>query len=173
MGQEWAASTPFQYFTDHEPHLGRLVTEGRRSEFSGFAAFRDPATRAKIPDPQAETTFQRSKLHWEEIGEPRHAATLLLYREFFRLRRESPALHDRSRDNMQVRLTGDGMIELVFGKAGAEQCVVRVDLIGGHDSPRFEASRTWELLLSSNENRFGGDDAPPFAQPEVRVYRAA
>ena len=29
MGQEWAASTPFQYFTDLEPELGRAVTEGR------------------------------------------------------------------------------------------------------------------------------------------------
>ena len=33
MGQEWAATSPFLYFTDHEPRLGRLVTEGRRREF--------------------------------------------------------------------------------------------------------------------------------------------
>ena len=39
QGQEWAASTPFLYFTDHNEELGRLVTEGRRKEFAGFAAF--------------------------------------------------------------------------------------------------------------------------------------
>src|SRR5690606_31763313 len=51
MGQEWAASTPFLYFTDHPTELGRLVTEGRRKEFEGFSAFRDPARRTAIPDP--------------------------------------------------------------------------------------------------------------------------
>ena len=45
MGQEWAASTPFQYFTDHEPELGRLVTEGRRREFARFEAFARRGTR--------------------------------------------------------------------------------------------------------------------------------
>ena len=43
MGQEWTASTPFLYFTDHNEALGRLVTEGRRREFGRFAAFADPA----------------------------------------------------------------------------------------------------------------------------------
>jgi len=173
MGQEWAASTPFQYFTDHEPQLGRLVTEGRRLEFSGFAAFRDPATREKIPDPQAEATFLRSKLRWDELGAEPHASTLRLYREFLRLRSESTALRARARDNLRVLLTDDGIIELVFGKAGAEQCLLLVDLLGGHHLPSLGHGRTWELLLSSNEKRFGGDEAPPFAQPEVRAYRAA
>src|SRR5215468_995564 len=43
MGQEWAACSPFCYFTDHEPQLGRNVTEGRRKEFAQFSEFRDPA----------------------------------------------------------------------------------------------------------------------------------
>ena len=46
MGQEWAASSPFQYFTDLEPGLGALVTEGRRREFEDFPEFTDPAARA-------------------------------------------------------------------------------------------------------------------------------
>ncbi|HEU0302613.1 MAG TPA: malto-oligosyltrehalose trehalohydrolase, partial [Longimicrobium sp.] len=57
MGQEWAASTPFQYFTDHPAELGKLVTEGRRREFGRFSAFADPAVRERIPDPQAASTF--------------------------------------------------------------------------------------------------------------------
>jgi maltooligosyltrehalose trehalohydrolase len=173
MGQEWAASTPFLYFTDHKPQLGRLVAEGRRAEFRGFAAFHDPAAREKIPDPQAEATFLRSKLCWDEVGAEWHATTLQLYREFLRLRRASPALRERTRDNMQVLLPSDGIIELVFGKVETEQCFVLVDLLGRHPMPSLEGSRKCELLLSSNEKRFGGDDAPPFAQPEVRVYRAA
>src|SRR5690606_34312305 len=60
MGQEWAASTPFLFFTDHEPELGEQVVRGRREEFKGFAAFCDEAARERIPDPQAEATFLRS-----------------------------------------------------------------------------------------------------------------
>ena len=92
QGQEWAASTPFLYFTDHNAELGRLVTEGRRKEFAGFAAFSDPEAVKRIPDPQAESTFNASKLNWDEMGEGMHAQTLALYREALRLRREEPAL---------------------------------------------------------------------------------
>ena len=62
QGQEWASSSPFQFFTDHNAELGKLVTEGRRREFGKFKAFNDPAIREKIPDPQAESTFTNSKL---------------------------------------------------------------------------------------------------------------
>ncbi len=169
MGQEWAASTPFQFFTDHEAQLGRLVTEGRRSEFSGFAAFRDPAARARIPDPQAETTFQQSKLRWDEIKESRHAVILLLYREFLRCRRELQARREPSRDNLRLLAAGDGLIHLRFGRPGAEKFLVVVDLVGGHTAPPLDG---WELRLSSNEKRFAGDESAPFARPEVRVFRA-
>ena len=66
MGQEFAASTPFLFFTDFNPELGRLVTEGRRSEFAAFRAFADPDVRDSIPDPQAEATFLASKLDLDE-----------------------------------------------------------------------------------------------------------
>jgi maltooligosyltrehalose trehalohydrolase len=49
MGQEWAASTPFLFFTDHPPELGRLVTKGRRREFRRFTAFADPSSRERFP----------------------------------------------------------------------------------------------------------------------------
>jgi maltooligosyltrehalose trehalohydrolase len=86
MGQEWAASSPFQFFTDHHEELGRAVTIGRRSEFARFKAFSDPATRDRIPDPQAAETFLRSKLDWTEIDREPHAAVLNLYRDLLHLR---------------------------------------------------------------------------------------
>jgi maltooligosyltrehalose trehalohydrolase len=54
-----------------------MVTAGRRNEFSGFSAFSDPATREQIPDPQAESTFLRSKLDWSEREQ--NQETLALY----------------------------------------------------------------------------------------------
>lgn len=172
MGQEWGASSPFQYFTDHAPHLGRLVTEGRRQEFSGFIAFRDPVARARIPDPQDEKTFLCSKLRWEEIGEEEHAGVLRLYREFLKLRRHLPALRNRSRGEYQVFEPSDGIIRLLFGKPEGAQCLVLADLVGGHTMPRLDKTRDWQPLLASNEERFGGNDGPPFSQPEVRVLEA-
>ena len=92
MGQEWAASTPFLYFTDHHSELGRLVTEGRRREFAAFAAFADPARRERIPDPQAESTFAASRLRWDERTQEPHASTWRWYQRLLWLRRTHPAL---------------------------------------------------------------------------------
>src|SRR5690606_35197220 len=68
MGQEWAASTPFLYFTDHPEPLGSMVTEGRRKEFQHFSAFSDPEALERIPDPQAEGTFRRCILDRSECA---------------------------------------------------------------------------------------------------------
>ena len=79
-GQEWAASTPFLFFTDHNAELGRKVTEGRRREFHQFAAFREPAARERIPDPQRIESFLNSKLSWGEKESELHRSALRLYR---------------------------------------------------------------------------------------------
>ena len=76
MGEEWAASTPFLFFSDFGGELARAVTEGRRREFAAFPAFADPAARELIPDPEAPETFAASRLRWEERGEPDHARML-------------------------------------------------------------------------------------------------
>jgi maltooligosyltrehalose trehalohydrolase len=83
QGEEWAASTPFQYFTDHEnPELARAVSEGRRREFVQFGWRPD-----EVPDPQDMATFERSRLNWQEIDEPIHAEMLAWYRELVAYRR--------------------------------------------------------------------------------------
>jgi malto-oligosyltrehalose trehalohydrolase len=60
MGEEFGATTPFFFFTDHHDELADAVREGRRNEFAHFAAFSDPVRREKIPDPNAATTFTGS-----------------------------------------------------------------------------------------------------------------
>jgi len=60
MGEETASRSPFLFFTDHNADLARIVCEGRRQEFVGFAAFADQAQREKIPDPNAKATFEAS-----------------------------------------------------------------------------------------------------------------
>jgi maltooligosyltrehalose trehalohydrolase len=88
QGEEWGATTPFQYFTSHaDPGLGRVVSEGRRGEFSAFGW--DPAD---VPDPQDPATFERSRLDWTEQGQERHAGLLAWYRRLIALRRQVPEL---------------------------------------------------------------------------------
>jgi maltooligosyltrehalose trehalohydrolase len=93
MGEEWAAGTPFLYFCDFEGELARAVTEGRRNEFSGFARFADARARAAIPDPNAETSFRRSQLNWQERRRAPHAAWLALYTQLLRLRQAELVPH--------------------------------------------------------------------------------
>jgi maltooligosyltrehalose trehalohydrolase len=92
MGQEWAATTPFLYFTDHPEALGKLVTEGRRNEFRHFSAFADADARGRIPDPQEDATFLASRLDWSEPSREPHASTLRLYQRLLALRRQEPAI---------------------------------------------------------------------------------
>jgi maltooligosyltrehalose trehalohydrolase len=100
MGQEWEASSPFLYFSDHEGDLGRAVSDGRRREFSHFSAFQ--RTPDAIPDPQAESSFLHSKLDWSEQSEGEHRVTLDLYRRALELRRTDPVLQAPSRTSAGV-----------------------------------------------------------------------
>jgi maltooligosyltrehalose trehalohydrolase len=98
QGEEWAASAPFQFFTDHEdPALGAAVSEGRRREFASFGWAPED-----VPDPQALETFTRSHLDWEEVGAPEHADMLAWYRRLIELRRRLPVLSDGRRDQVIV-----------------------------------------------------------------------
>jgi maltooligosyltrehalose trehalohydrolase len=87
MGEEWGCTQPFLFFCDFEGELGDAVRNGRREEFSRFAAFSDPAARARIPDPTAETTFRESVLRWEAAATLQGKAWLAHYAQLLALRR--------------------------------------------------------------------------------------
>jgi 1,4-alpha-glucan branching enzyme len=86
MGEEWQAGSPFLYFCDFNPELNRLVTEGRRNEFARFPEFSDPEVRERIPDPCAISTFEESRLRWEEHHLPEHREWLALCRRLLGIR---------------------------------------------------------------------------------------
>lgn len=131
MGQEWAASSPFRYFTDHEPALGRLVTEGRRREFKDFAAFAEAAAREHIPDPQALDTFLSSRLDWAERTAEPHASTLALYRAALTFRRTCLAAEAASCD---VRAPDDDTIVLSRTCRDGRRALVVARLRGGGEA---------------------------------------
>ncbi len=103
QGEEWAASSPFQYFTDHEnAELGRLVSEGRKREFATFGWNPD-----EIPEPQDEQTFLRSKLKWEEQSASTHVEMLAWYKQLIHLRKTHPQLASGSLEDTRVEYSED------------------------------------------------------------------
>ena len=98
MGEEWAAGTPWQYFTDHtDPELARAVAAGRRAEFAEFGW-----GPADVPDPQDEATFYRSKVDWAELDQAAHRDMLAWYTELIALRRAWPELTDPMLDQVRA-----------------------------------------------------------------------
>jgi maltooligosyltrehalose trehalohydrolase len=98
QGEEWAASSPLRYFSDHEDReLARLVSEGRKREFSAFGWAPE-----MIPDPESLETYEASKLKWNEVNQPEHAHILEWYRALIRLRRTTPCLNHGGRGNVRV-----------------------------------------------------------------------
>jgi maltooligosyltrehalose trehalohydrolase len=160
MGQEWAASSPFLYFTDHPGELGRLVTEGRREEFKHFSAFADPERRERIPDPQAEETFRRSKLDWAERERAPHAQVLAFYQALLALRREEPAMRVRTRGGFAAHAVAERTL-LLRRAAPAAADVLVVANWGGEqriELGRFgSADAPWEIVLASEDPHFGGE----------------
>jgi maltooligosyltrehalose trehalohydrolase len=162
MGQEWNASTPFLYFTDHNAELGRLVTEGRRKEFAGFKRF----AGTEVPDPQALDTFTRSKLDWSEAERPPHAGVRTLYRELLQLRASEPALRERRRGQYDARALGEhGLVLERRGPGGTFLLFLCVKGTLEHALPAGAG-----LVLWSEAPRFGGtQEAAPVREGRLRL----
>ncbi|MST33711.1 malto-oligosyltrehalose trehalohydrolase, partial [Acidimicrobiaceae bacterium USS-CC1] len=113
QGEEWGASTPWQYFTDHtDPELGRAVREGRRREFAAFGW--DPE---QVPDPQDPATFAHSRLDRAEQGRSPHRELLAWHRALIGLRRARPELRVADRRQVRVEWSEEGRW-LVLWRAG-------------------------------------------------------
>ena len=98
MGEEYAASTPFQFFSSHpEPELAKATAEGRKAEFAEHGWDAD-----EIPDPQDPQTFRRSKLNWDEVDSGEHGRVHRLYRQLIALRHGDPDLADPWLDHLTV-----------------------------------------------------------------------
>ena len=165
MGQEWAATTPFLYFTDHPDELGKLVTEGRRNEFRHFSGFSDAAARERIPDPQDETTFLASHLDWSEsLNEP-HASTLRLYQRLLALRRQEPAV--RCERFAAFALTESTLLLRQDAEEGPSLvAVIQMNgssevRLGDHECLMGLDVSLSQLLFTTEDRPFAPDSQPP------------
>jgi maltooligosyltrehalose trehalohydrolase len=153
MGEEWAASTPWQYFTDFpDPDLGAAVRNGRRSEFAEHGWDADD-----VPDPQDPTTREASVLDWAEPGKEAHARMLGWYRDLVALRRAEPDLLDDDLRRVHVETGPDRLVV----HRGAFRVLVNL----GAGPAEFEVPEGAEVRLAWSEPertpgglRLGPDD---------------
>ncbi len=180
MGQEWAASSPFLYFTDHEPALGALVTDGRRAELSNkFSAFADPATREHIPDPQADTTFHASKLDWHERARQPHAGIERLHRALIALRSQDSAFRIKPDESpIEVAALDADTIGLLRAPATGSELLLIVRLRGSGvvDAGAWDAippGAEWRIDLTTEAPEFAETPQPPSierASPRLTLH---
>jgi maltooligosyltrehalose trehalohydrolase len=138
QGEEWACSSPFQYFTDHaDRKLAAAVSDGRRREFAAFGWAPD-----QVPDPQDPATFSRSKLRWDEPEEPPHSRMLEWYRALIELRRRIGASVE---DGVRVEIDDDSR-HLVF-----ERAAIRVEVNLGDEDWQSSMPAGARLLLASED----------------------
>ena len=106
MGEEWAATTPWQFFASFpDPELADAVRTGRRREFA-----RHGWGEAAVPDPVDPATVERSRLDWSEPAKAGHREVLELYRSLIALRRTRPELTDPWLDRFRVRTEGSCLV---------------------------------------------------------------
>lgn len=169
QGEEWDASTPFQFFTSFpDPALGDAVRTGRRAEFAshGWAP-------GDVPDPQDPATRLASVLRWDEVDEPRHTAVLDWYRALIRLRRAEPDLHDGRLDMLFCGWQGGPQADEGRGWFAVRRgsVLVAVNFSGEAVVVPFGSEGRGELLLAAGDEAVveGGVQLPVDGVAVVRV----
>ncbi len=165
MGDEFAASSPFYFFTDHHDELGEQVSEGRMDEFKDFWATRTKALRP-VPDPQAKETFEDSRLDLSERELPPHGGVYRLSRELLRLRSDDEVLRAPDRWRLLAEAPAPEVVGVERWLDEGERRLLLVNF--GEEAP-FELARqdwlgsavglVWQAMLSTREERFAGPGA--------------
>ena len=152
MGEEYGEPAPFQFFVSHtDPDLIEAVRKGRKEEFARFQWQEEP------PDPQAEATFLRCKLHHELKREGRHRVLWEYYQALIHLRKSEAALAFPNRERMEI-VTLDPIRTLVVRRWAAGHEIVMILHFGAEPaSAAFDLpAGTWIKILDSAESQWDG-----------------
>jgi len=139
QGEEFAASTPFQYFADHDDaEMAKAVSAGRKKEFAAFGW-----DEGAIPDPEDPETFKRSKLNWSEVHGGTHGQMLEWTKKLIHLRRDSSSLNDGELGKTKV--TADAEKSWLSMERGKIQVLANL----GPEAVPFDASEGYLIALTS------------------------
>ncbi|WP_285009716.1 malto-oligosyltrehalose trehalohydrolase [Pedobacter faecalis] len=120
MGEEWGEKNPFLYFVSHtDPDLVELVRKGRKEEFAAMH------NGGEAPDPQAEETFERSRLNWDALREQGQAEMFRFYKELIALRKSHPLLRNTDRLAVDAEvLPGGSCLRLTRKAQGSNDVLI-------------------------------------------------
>ena len=147
MGEEAGAEEPFLYFTDFNPELARLVREGRRGEFAKFAQFSDPKLREQIPDPNAESTFEKSRPSFDG---PRAEDWNAWYSALLRLRKNEIIPRLKGAQGIDARAVARAAVVAHWRMANGERLTIATNL--GSESARVELPRVAPIWGQTHES---------------------
>lgn len=164
MGQEWAASTRFLYFSDHRGELPEMIRKGRARELSQFPSMSTREMAALMPDPSDVRTFEESRLDWRELDDRHHRQALDLHRDLIGLRRNDAVLsRPMARGDYDAAVVDTrGCVIRFFSDAHGDRI-----LLMNLDGERHLAivpepllappvDHDWECLFCSEDPRYGG-----------------
>lgn len=166
MGQEWAAATPFLFFSDLPGEIGAKIKAGRTEEIRRVGLFTDASELELMPDPQSEQTFRVSQLDWTELERVPHSSMFALYRECLAWRARETIFQNPPRAKWEIESPVEGLLALRWRDEPTDWLLLVALTAAITEAPgevevvRPAAGRKWELVLSSNEPRFGGADVP-------------
>jgi maltooligosyltrehalose trehalohydrolase len=169
QGQEFAASSPFLFFADHQEELGQSVKKGRAEFLAQFASLASPEMQARLDDPGAVETFQRCVLDHDE--RERNRATLALHRDLIRLRREIFGAGAPKIDGATIGV--DAWVLRYFGPDRDDRLLIvnlgRDLLLETVAEPLLAPveERAWRLAWSSEDPNYGGSGTPEPARGGV------
>ena len=166
QGQEFAASSPFLYFADHNEHLAPLIRRGRAEFLRQFPSIACPEMESRLPDPGNPETFERSRLDLSERH--RHPEAYMLHRDLLRLRRQDPALSSQRPGGVDGAVLGpDAFVVRFFAQGGDDRLLVMNLGRDLHFDPAPEPllappeNLRWKILWSSEAPCYGGSGTPP------------
>jgi maltooligosyltrehalose trehalohydrolase len=165
MGEEYGEPAPFLYFVDHgNPDLIEAVRRGRKEEFNRFHWGEDP------PDPQAEDTFTRSRIHFSLAEAGDHRVLWEFHQELIQIRREIMGRRNPEQGIMEaVALKEEKVLVLRDGRGNSGTLVI---LHFGWEARMWEwpgPPGKWRKRLASGDQRWRGPgDSSPDVFPKER-----
>jgi maltooligosyltrehalose trehalohydrolase len=171
QGQEFAASSPFYFFADHNPHLAKMVRKGRIEFLQQFCSLRAPDTQQYIANPDSPQAFERCKLDFAERES--HAEAYRLHRDLLKMRREDLVFRSQRIGGVDGAVLGPEAFVLRYFGANGDDRLLLVNLgLDLHLDPAPEPllappeGRAWDVLWSSESGCYGGNGQAPLETEE-------
>ena len=153
QGEEFAASSPFLFFADHNPELAALVREGRRRFLSQFPSLASPET--SLPDPGDRASFEKSKLDHAERTRGGHVETHRMIRDLLALRREDPVIRLQGSRGLDGQVLSPGAFVIrYFGPSSNDRLLIVNFGAGFEWIPSRD--QDWAVQWSSEKPEYGG-----------------